>query len=93
MDTMNIHEFQKLGYLQEINRQFLHPLGLSLVIKIDDQGNKDLHAINDHRDDAEGVMFKPRMLDKKKADFIAREMDKRGKIRLSQHGFILQPIE
>lgn len=33
--TINIKEFHDLGFLQEANRQFFHPLGLALEIVID----------------------------------------------------------
>ncbi len=31
---INLREFQETGYLHEVNRTFLHPLGLALEIKI-----------------------------------------------------------
>lgn len=31
-----IKEFREIGYLQEVNRQFFHPLGLALEIVIED---------------------------------------------------------
>lgn len=33
---IDIKEFRDLGYLQEVNRQFFHPLGLALEIVIED---------------------------------------------------------
>jgi len=33
---MDIKEFKERGYLQEVNRKFLHPLGLALEVVIDD---------------------------------------------------------
>lgn len=35
---MNIKEFRELGYLQEANRQFFHPLGIALEIVYDNPG-------------------------------------------------------
>ena len=55
---MDIKEFRNLGYLQEVNRQFFHPLGLALEVIIDDEsGNERLGGIWDYRDDPEGMRF------------------------------------
>lgn len=42
INKMNIKEFREKGYLQEVNRQFLHPLGLALEIEINDEGEEQL---------------------------------------------------
>jgi hypothetical protein len=52
---MNIKEFHELGFLQEANRQFFHPLGLALEVSIDDDGNYILGGVWDYRDDPEGM--------------------------------------
>lgn len=55
---MDIKEFRESGYLQELNRQFLHPLGLALEIIIDDEtGEEKLGGIWDCRDKPEGIYF------------------------------------
>lgn len=60
---MDILEFQEEGYLQELNRQFLHPHGLALEIicDIDDEdgtrSNFRLGGVWDFRDDPEGMYF------------------------------------
>lgn len=55
---MDIDEFQASGLLQEINRLFLHPMGLALEILINDQtGEKSLGGIWDYRDKPEGLTF------------------------------------
>lgn len=38
---IDIKEFRESGYLQELNRTFLHPLGLALEVEIDDKGNEN----------------------------------------------------
>jgi hypothetical protein len=86
-------QFHKQGYLQELNRQFLHPLGLSLALKIDGEGKRKLYAIWDHRDSKDHVLFKPGLLDPKKKAFVENEQEERGQIRISNLGFIMQPIE
>ena len=57
MRYMNIKEFADDGYLQELNRQFLHPLGLALYVNEREDGQCELGGIADYRDDPEGVIF------------------------------------
>ena len=42
---MSIKEFREKGYLQELNRQFLHPLGLALEIIINEDGSESLGGV------------------------------------------------
>jgi len=54
----DISELRDLGVIQEINRQFLHPLGLALEVEIDDQtGEVHLGGVWDSRDDPEGIAY------------------------------------
>jgi hypothetical protein len=59
INYMDLREFVDLGYLQEVNRQFLHPLGLALevIVEPDDGGPARLGGIWDYRDDPEGMNF------------------------------------
>jgi hypothetical protein len=54
---IDIKEFTELGYLQEVNRQFLHPLGLALAIFINEDGEYKLDSIWDSRDDSQGFRY------------------------------------
>ena len=54
---IDIKEFRELGFLQELNRQFLHPMGLALEVIKDDDGNEKLGGIWDYRDDPEGIIY------------------------------------
>lgn len=54
---MGASEFRKLGLLQEINRQFLHPLGLALEVVIEEDGSEHFGQLWDYRDDPEGIGF------------------------------------
>ena len=38
--SIDIKEFREQGYLQELNRTFLHPLGMALYITLDEDGNE-----------------------------------------------------
>ena len=56
--TMDLDEFQQVGFLQEANRLFFHPLGLALAINRDDEGVQTYLSVLDYRDDPEGYLFK-----------------------------------
>lgn len=99
MKTISIKEFRKKGYLQELNRRFLHPLGLALAIKIDDLGFESLDRIWDYREDEEGIHYdiinsdaerKERF--KKNKNFIDSELKKRLAIRKQKLGFDIEII-
>lgn len=94
---MDISEFRDAGYLQEVNRKFLHPLGLALSIEVDDEdGSCRLHSVWDYRDDPEGMMYDPAKLNspdgREKADRIRDERSEKAVIRAKNLGFIIQPI-
>jgi hypothetical protein len=97
---IDIKEFREKGYLQELNRRFLHPLGLALEISIDDSGNEKLGGIWDYRDDNEGIYYdisnadlerKTRFNDKKL--FIDTEFENRCKNRKEILGFDIEPLD
>lgn len=54
--VMSPSEFRAIGFLQEINRLFLHPRGLALEVVVGD-GPERLGRIWDYREDPEGVVF------------------------------------
>jgi len=54
---ISVEEFRKQGFLQEVNRCFLHPLGLALEVTIDDNGKETISGIWDSRDDPEGIIY------------------------------------
>ncbi len=67
---IDIKEFREAGYLQEVNRQFLHPLGLALEVVqystviwwnplswINPTRKERLGGIWDYRDDPEGIHY------------------------------------
>lgn len=54
---MSVSEFRKLGYLREVNRCFLHPLGLALEIVVEVDGTMRFGEVHDYRDDPEGLMY------------------------------------
>jgi hypothetical protein len=54
---IDIKEFREKGYLQELNRQFLHPLGLALAVSVNENGEEMLDGIWDYREDDEGIIY------------------------------------
>ena len=88
---MNIKEFRRHGYLQEVNRVFFHPLGLALEVSID---KKKLGGIWDYRDDPEGIVFGDLTMKdaKEKADNVKKQKAKSSKTRKKILGFLVQPI-
>lgn len=96
---IDIKEFREKGYLQELNRRFLHPLGLGLEIIIDDNGVEKLGGIWDYRDDKDGLFYdlsnsslerKEKFIKNKL--FIDSEFEKRGEERKEVLGFDIEPV-
>jgi len=52
-----VKEFRELGYLQEVNRKFLHPLGLALEVTLNDDDTESITGIWDCREDLEGILY------------------------------------
>lgn len=97
---IDIKEFREKGYLQEINRRFLHPLGLALEIVIEENGEEHLGGIWDYREEDEGIYYdlknssKERIDSfKRKFDFIEKQYKKRKNLREKKLGFFIEPIE
>ena len=85
-------EFRDFGYLQELNRQFLHPLGLALEVVIDNAtGDMSIGGVHDCRDDPEGFVYDDAVVDYAKVARIQVEWNERKKERLKGLGFMVQP--
>ena len=96
---MDIKEFREKGYLQEVNRQFLHPLGLALEVRQDIDGSERLGKIWDYRKDKEGIYYNLKNSTqerinkfKEKAKFINDEFSRIGEGRSRKLGFKIEPI-
>jgi len=88
---IDIKEFREEGFLQEVNRQFFHPLGLALEIVVDDEtGTESLGGIWDYRDDPEGIRYDE--VDAQKAEKIEVLQRVRAGIRYAALGYVIQPI-
>lgn len=90
---MNVEEFVDGGFLQEVNRQFFHPLGLALSVGLE-RGKYVFKGIWDSREDPEGMVFAT--LDdeehRKKRDSVAGLGMDKARIRLKSFGWIVQPV-
>lgn len=96
---IDIKEFREKGYLQELNRRFLHPLGLALEITIDSFGTENLGGIWDYREDKEGIYYDISNSDierkikfETKKSFIDYEFESRSILRKEALGFDIEPI-
>jgi hypothetical protein len=95
---IDIGEFIEEGYLQEVNRQFFHPLGLALTVSADtddDTGEQTspwtLSGVQDHRDDLEGMIFAEGVMSKDKAETVASALAEREEPRRKALGYLIQP--
>jgi hypothetical protein len=89
---MSIQEFVDFGYLHELNRGFLHPLGLAIEVNFDDGNATGFGGVWDFRDDPEGLNFAEDTLDPEKAQRVAEERERRRPAREAALGYWQQPI-
>ena len=91
---IDIKEFREGGYLQEVNRRFLHPLGLALEIVREDDGTERLGGVWDYRDDPEGMFFAGDYSDLLlKYRKVQAEWDRMETTRVPAMGYMVQPAE
>jgi hypothetical protein len=56
---IDLKEFREIGYLHELNRQFLHPHGLAFEVTTDKEtGAVTFSGIQDNREYLDGMAFK-----------------------------------
>ena len=86
---MSVKKFRQLGLLHELNRQFLHPLGLAIEVEIDPQtGDEKFGRIWDCTSDPEGIIFGK--LNTEKMDKAKEFIDARHNSREARLGYIIQ---
>lgn len=93
---IDINEFRNEGFLQELNRQFLHPLGLALEVMVEDDGHAFIAGVWDYRDDPEGLYYGKNMIDEafiSKAENVEKLRIEKAETRQKLLGFVIQPID
>jgi len=96
---ISIKEFREAGYLQELNRRFLHPLGLSLELTVDEKDEVVKFAgVLDKRRDPVGFLYDEKFLEEHAKIFFHRanaiEQERQQKIlaRKKKFGWAVQPL-
>jgi hypothetical protein len=90
---MGMQEFVDVGFLQEANRKFFHPLGLALSVDVDDDGAvTSFGRIWDSRDDPEGIAYGDGMLSMEKAVNVSMEASRHVESRVRLLGWVVQRI-
>jgi len=95
INYMDIKEFREKGLLAELNRTFLHPLGLALEVTIEDDGEEKLGGIWDFRDDPEGILYADKILPSvmEKCVNVQKFIEEKHKQRFEVLGYVFQDIE
>jgi len=88
---MSITEFRETGYLQEVNRKFLHPLGLALEAVIEEDGSEHLGGVWDYRDDPEGIVYG--VVDDEKVKRVHHLEEERKPVREKAVGYWIQSVD
>ena len=94
-------EFLDEGYLLEVNRRVLHPLGLAMAVNVNEEtGQVTIHGIYDNREDPEGWYIGVGLGDEDydadieaKVRNIRRKEESRHVPRLAALGYWVQPYE
>lgn len=91
---ISIKEFKEVGYLQELNRKFLHPLGMALEVLADDNDEYTLSGVRDYREEPDGMLFMDLSTPEhiKRANRVEDEMVKKMNYRAQKFGYRIQPL-
>ena len=85
---MSIREFREVGLLQELNRLFLHPLGLALEVIIDNETGVVAFGGIWQTDDPEGFVFEE--INKAKVDYVEKWAAEMAVSRKRALGYVIQ---
>jgi len=99
INKMTVKEFQEQGFLQEVNRQFFHPLGIALEVIIDRNGEMKFGKVWDYRVDEDGMRYdlKNSNLERiqrfqKNANHIESLRKEKAEKRMQILGYVIEPI-
>lgn len=87
---MPVKEFRELGLLQELNRRFLHPMGLALEVIVEDDGSERFGGVWDYRDDPEGMIYGIVMIDQDKVKNVTEMFESKKEHRMKRFGYHIQ---
>lgn len=91
--ALSCREFFELGYLQEVNRLFFHPLGLSICLT----GDPPQIAIYDFRDNIGGVAYSKRAIENPQFQLRSERVELESAARMMQRqkslGFGIQRLD
>lgn len=90
---LDVAEFRARGYLQEVNRRLLHPLGLALEIHVEADGSERFDGVWDYRDDPEGIVYGPGVIDAALVANVDDDLDRHATARLQLLGSIVQEAD
>ena len=90
-DRMSVKEFHERGFLQELNRLFLHPLGLAIEVVIDNETGVVAFGGIWQTDDPEGIVFET--IDADKVKRVRELSESMATSRFQALGYIVQPSE
>lgn len=85
---IDVAEFRRLGFLQEVNRRVLHPAGLALEVILDEDGVERFGGCWDYRDDPEGITFGA--IDESYIASVDAEIEKHADVRRELLGGVIQ---
>ncbi len=89
---IDLGELLEEGYLQEVNRQFFHPLGMALMVYVNEAtGEVEFGGVIDNRDDEAGMIFAPDAFSAEKFNKVDDELTRRAAVRLKELGYVFQP--
>lgn len=93
-DTMTLQEFYDEGYLQELNRGFLHPLGLAMSVIVEEVNGrkvvKEFGGIVDKRDAPHEIFFAEGEIDKDAIENVNEQSVEGFDKRFEELGFVIQ---
>lgn len=94
---ITVKEFREVGLLQELNRQFLHPLGMALEVLVEEDGTERFGGVWDYRDDPEGMAYRfpadcaERF--REAAERVEALRLQHEKARIERYGAVVQPVD
>ncbi len=89
---MSLQEFVDLGLLQEVNREFFHPIGLAMAVTVEDDGRVSGFGGIMQTDDPEGFLYDPSAIDQSKVERAQEFMGGRLETRRLALGFKTQTL-